>query len=252
MFTKFTNVTFRYPRRAPLFQGLDLEIETFPTVLLGPNGAGKSTLMGLLSGALKPKLGTVDIAVDTQSASRRGARRSLASRVGWLPQDVKPIAGLRVREQVAYAGWLKGMTSKAAFDKAGSALERVGLTAEAAQGAGSLSGGQRRRMGIAQAIVNEPDFVILDEPYAGLDPEQRSSIREVILSLSTTVNFFVSTHQTDDLEDIYTSVVVLDHGKICFNGPTHEFLALASPEAPSSMRAEQAYTELLRSARREP
>ncbi|GAA2948498.1 ABC transporter ATP-binding protein [Streptomyces flavovirens] len=213
-------------------------------MLLGPNGAGKSTLMLLGASVLAPNVGRVTWG-GLDGCSRR-ERKSYRRRVGWLPQHVSPVPGLTVREQAAYAGWLKGLSKREAWDRSAAALERVRLTELAERRGHELSGGQLRRLGIAQTIVHQAELVLLDEPTAGLDPVQRGVFRDLVADLSDTVQFIVSTHQTEDLADIYDTVMVFDHGTPVFQGTTREFFALASASSSPDRRAEDAYRSLVR------
>ncbi|MCD0450229.1 ATP-binding cassette domain-containing protein [Actinocorallia sp. API 0066] len=192
------------------------------TVLLGPNGAGKSTLLGLAASFHAPAAGKVSFM--GVSAGERRARSEYRRRVGWMPQHVAPVAGLTVREQVSYAGWLKGMSRRAAWDGALEALAAVGLGGLAERSAGRLSGGQLRRVGLAQALVHRAEALLLDEPTAGLDPRQRETFRDVLGQVAERAHLVVSTHQTEDLTALYASVVVLDRGRPVFTGPTDAFL----------------------------
>jgi len=111
--------------------------------------------------------------------------------------------------------------------------------------AGSLSGGQMRRMGIAQALVHSPSILILDEPYAGLDPDQRANLRELLVDLSRLISIIVSTHQTEDLSEIYKSVVVIDKGAVRFSGSAEEFFDNDDGLAYGANRAEMAYRRIV-------
>jgi ABC-2 type transport system ATP-binding protein len=177
------------------------------------------------------------------SSSSRRERAAFRRAVGWMPQQVRPIAGLTCREQVAYAGWLKGLDRRAAWEAAGEALERVDLAAEAGRRTSQLSGGQQRRVGLAQALVHKADVLLLDEPTAGLDPNQRARFRDVLREISRDVPVLVSTHQVDDLTDLFDTVVVMDHGHLPFSGTPDAFMALAP--AGSAHPAEAAYGTLV-------
>ncbi|MFF8932458.1 ATP-binding cassette domain-containing protein [Streptomyces longwoodensis] len=235
---------FAYRRREPVLQDLTLDLPSGCVVLLGPNGAGKSTLLGLLASALIPSAGSVTLGdLDTR---RRGDLRPFRQQVGWLPQQVAPVPGLRVREQAAYAGWLKGLSRREAWDRSLDAIKQVGLDELAERSAAQLSGGQLRRLGIAQTMVHSARVVLMDEPTAGLDPTQRKVFRGLLEDLKNQANFVVSTHQTDDLEDSYDSVILLDRGNVLFQGPTMSFLDLAPHQAASGRRAEAAYAGLVK------
>ncbi|PDP89528.1 ABC transporter [Glycomyces fuscus] len=231
----------------PVFDGLSLEIPDGPTVLLGPNGAGKSTLMSLLASASPPRRGHVRV-----GAWRSDRRRDLAlirRAVGWMPQLIVPVSGLTVREQVAYHGWLKGMSRDQAWQASGEALRQANLTGLANRSSGRLSGGQLRRVGLAQTIVHRPSVLLLDEPTAGLDPAQRSAFRDVLNGLAVGDTVLISTHQTSDLSGLFDSVVVLNEGRSPFTGSAEAFLAHATEGGDSlERRAESAYASVLKEA----
>ncbi|MFW6641340.1 ATP-binding cassette domain-containing protein [Nocardiopsis algeriensis] len=232
---------------SPVFDGLSLDIPNGCTVLLGPNGAGKSTLMSLLASAAPPRRGRVR--VGSWRSDRRRDLAPLRRAVGWMPQDIVPVTGLTVREQVAYHGWLKGMSRAEAWQASFEALRQTDLVDLADRSSGKLSGGQTRRLGLAQTIVHRPSVLLLDEPTAGLDPAQRSSFRGVLSSLSVGDTVLVSTHQTSDLSDLFDSVVVLSEGRSRFTGSAEAFLAHATDSSESvERRAEAAYTAVLEEA----
>ncbi|MFE9122216.1 ATP-binding cassette domain-containing protein [Streptomyces sp. NPDC007172] len=244
MTLQLSGIDFRYGRRSPLFTALDLTLDSPATVLLGPNGAGKSTLMSLAANHLRPHGGK--ITWRGRTASGRRDRAAYVKAVAWLPQDIVAIPGLTVREQVAYAGWLKGMSKAAAWQASAEALARVGLGELADRRSHRLSGGQRRRMGLAGALAHRSELILLDEPTAGLDPTQRRVFRTLLEKLSSDVQVVVSTHQTEDLAESYSHVVVLDHGEVRFQGSIADFYALAGPGTTEPReRAEAAYAQLV-------
>lgn len=211
------------------------------TVLLGPNGAGKSTLLGVLSQALRPHAGTVRLV----TGARNGVTaKELRRRVAWMPQKVVAVPGLTAREQVAYAGWLKGMRREAAWERSLVCLETVGLTSSAQKKAAQLSGGQLRRMGLAEALVHDADFLLLDEPTAGLDPAQRDGFRRLLQRLPKEMAVVVSTHQVDDLGDLFDNVAVLVAGEWRFQGKSDDFLQLGGGNNTPRL-AEAAYGVLV-------
>ncbi|MFJ9471719.1 ATP-binding cassette domain-containing protein [Streptomyces caniferus] len=243
MSLKFDRCSFQYGRKVPVLDQLDLSIGHRATVLLGPNGAGKSTLMGIAASWISPTEGTVTWrGIDPAQSKSRAAYRQA---VGWLPQNVKPMPGLTVRENVAYIGWLKGMSRSDAWDQSREALERVKLGSLADRKSHQLSGGQLRRMGIAGTLVHSSEIVLLDEPTAGLDPSQRQIFRDLVTHLLADIQVVVSTHQTEDLDTMYDHVVILDQGRVRFEGDTDAFLSLAAPGIPEGRRAEGAYTQLI-------
>jgi ABC-type multidrug transport system, ATPase component len=236
--------SYAYRANTPVLDDLTMEFPPGCTVLLGPNGAGKSTLLSLGASSLAPKTGRVGLG--RLDSVRRRDRRAFRQKVGWLPQEVKPIPALTVREQAAYIGWLKGLSKRDAWDRAATALERVRLTELGQRKSHELSGGQLRRLGIAQTLVHQAEVVLLDEPTAGLDPVQRGVFRDLVAELSGTVHFIVSTHQTEDLADIYDTVVVFDRGRPVFRGTVSEFFSTAPAGTSYERRAESAYRGLVR------
>jgi ABC-2 type transport system ATP-binding protein len=248
MTLQFDGVSFAYNagglRRSPgtrVFDDFSWAVPGGRTVLLGPNGAGKSTLLGLGASALVPAAG--DVRMGSVSATARRDRAAFRRSVGWMPQQVRAIAGLTCREQVAYAGWLKGLDRRAAWEAAGTALEQVDLASEAGRRTSQLSGCQQRRVGLAQILVHRAEVLLLDEPTAGLDPNQRARFRDVLRDISRDTLVVVSTHQVDDLTDLFDTVVVMDHGRLVFSGAPAAFMALAP--AGNAHPAEAAYGTLV-------
>lgn len=146
-----------------------------------------------------------------------------------MPQAIQPVPGLTVVEQVAYAGWLRGLSSAAARAEARHRVEAVGLADKAHVRASRLSGGQLRRVGLAAALMGDATTLLLDEPTAGLDPAQVSRFRDLIAGLDASLAVVVSTHDVADLDEIYDRVVVLHNGHIAFDGSPGEFLSYARP-----------------------
>ncbi|WP_078713635.1 ATP-binding cassette domain-containing protein [Agreia bicolorata] len=218
--------SFGYSDRALLFEDFTLSISAGRTVLLGPNGAGKSTLLGLLASTLRPFEGRVQLE-GVASATRRSELRRYRSQVGWLPQNVGVFPGLTVREHVAYTGWLKGLSRADAWTRSMQAVEQVDLTEKMNAPAKSLSGGQVRRMGIAGALVHDARAILLDEPTAGLDPNQRLRFREILAVIPESVVVVVSTHQTEDVHASYDKVIVLSEGTIRFHDSVSAFAGSA-------------------------
>ncbi|TLQ42049.1 ATP-binding cassette domain-containing protein [Streptomyces marianii] len=239
----FTDLCFRYGRRTDVFSGLGLRVDSPATVLLGPNGAGKSTLMALAASQLTPVRGRISWR-DVAPASRR-ERTAYRKAVAWIPQQITPVPGLTVREQVAYAGWLKGLTRTTAWEASARALERVRLGELSDRKSHQVSGGQLRRMGIAGALTHSSELILMDEPTAGLDPQQRAVFRSLVEELGQSVQVLVSTHQTEDLADLYSHVIVLDRGTVRFQGTTQEFHALAAGAESPRGQAEAAYAQLV-------
>lgn len=238
----FTSCDFAYRRRRPVLRQFSCDIPLGRTVVLGPNGAGKSTVLSLAASALLPRAGTVRYAnLDTAAQRDLDAYRR---RVAWLPQHVRPVPGLSAREQVAYAGWLKGMPRSEAWDEALRALRQVELAERAEDRVSELSGGQQRRVGVAQSLVHGAEVLLLDEPTAGMDPRQRTVFHEALERLPDSVHVVLSTHDTADLDGRYDNVLVLIEGELTFQGDTDAFLTHAEPGTAPGRAADSAYHRL--------
>lgn len=237
-----TVARFAYRRDRPQLEGIEMTLERGRTVLLGPNGAGKTTLLKVIAGVLAydGSLTIDDVPYSTSSRRPRSFRRS----VGWLPQDVTPFPNLSVREHVAYVGWLKGLTMKRAWHDAGAALDAVGLASRARESAGSLSGGQTRRLGIAGVLVHDAAYLLLDEPTAGLDPRERERLVEILRPIEKERAVLISTHDTDSLIDSDSHIHVLAGGVTRFAG-TYEQLVVGQTGDTAADRVRRAYASLV-------
>ncbi|MGV9337687.1 ABC transporter ATP-binding protein [Streptomyces sp. NPDC003688] len=233
----FHSVSFGYRRRSPVIQDFTFAFPPGRTVFLGPNGAGKSTVLSLAASVQRPQSGTV--AYGRRSTDRRSDLSEYRRRIAWLPQQIESVPRLTAREQIAYVGWLKGMNRRDAWDASLDALRRVELADFADRKVHQLSGGQQRRVGIAQSLVHQAEVLLLDEPTAGMDPRQRRVFHEILGGLDQHV--LLSTHDVADLEDTYDNVVVLNGGTVRFAGPVREFHALAPPGTAAGRLAEAAY-----------
>lgn len=204
--------------------------------LLGPNGAGKTTLIRTLATVLRPRSGELTLLGGMEL-------RRLRRRVGYLPQEFGHYRRFTVREFVAYVAWLKEMRDvPAAVQRA---IERVGLADRADDRMKTLSGGMIRRVGIAQAIVNDPEVLLLDEPTAGLDPAQRLRFRELLTELGTDACVVVSTHLVEDVAAACTDVVLLSRGKLVFQGTPDQLAARGTDQHAGDSPLERGYSALL-------
>lgn len=199
------------------------------TALIGVNGAGKSTLLSILAGALEPTGGYVRVMGGDPYRHRE--RRSALGHVALMPQQAAFPANMTVREVVGFIGWARGMDRHRARARADVVIEQVGLSARADEQLKRLSGGMVRRVALAQALVSEPDVLLLDEPSTGLDPEQRRGMVGLIRDLGCTVLF--SSHVVEDVKDVAQRVLVLEEGNLLFSGTVAQLEAMA---APSTMR----------------
>ena len=221
----FEGVSKKYGR-APALRPTTLDLQRGVVGLLGPNGAGKTTMLRLLSTALPPSSGRIVVAgfdVTESHADRVEARR----RIGYCPQEVTFPRGMTAFAFLDYLAVLKEWKDRRRrHAEVQRVLDLVHLGDRGAMKVAKLSGGQRRRLAIAQALIGSPDLLILDEPTTGLDPEQRASLRGLLSGLAGTV--LISTHQTEDVSALCDRVLVIDAGAIRFDGTVPELLATAA------------------------
>lgn len=189
--------------------------------LLGPNGAGKTTLMRILTTVLAPTAGTVNVGPYSIRRHPDEIRRLL----GYLPQNFGMYHKLTARENLDYFGCLRGLTDgRKRRRRVDEVLEQVGLTAEAGRRVGGFSGGMMRRLGIAQALLTKPRLLVVDEPTAGLDPEERVRFRDLIAGFARDRIVILSTHIVIDVEDVCDQLAVLAGGRLLFSGPPERLL----------------------------
>ncbi len=208
--------------RTDVLQGIDLAVPRNSVFgFLGPNGAGKSTTMKILVGLLRPSGGVAAVSGHDVHRDSVAARAS----IGFLPQDVSYWHHLNVRDVLRFTAhrYLHG-GRRAINDRVEQVLELAGLTTLAKRKVRKLSGGERQRLGVAEAWVGRPDVLILDEPSAGLDPEGRHEVLDLLDRLREHATVFYSTHILDDIERVSDQIAVLDRGTIVAQGPTESFL----------------------------
>ena len=235
-------------RRTVALDGVDLTLGRGVHGLLGPNGAGKTSLIRVLATVARPSAGRVELlGEDVGDPRRRGGVRA---RLGYLPQEFGYYPGFTVREFVAYVAWLKELPAAGTPAAVERAVTRVGLADRIDAKVRTLSGGMIRRVGIAQAIVNDPDVLLLDEPTAGLDPEQRVEFRELLRVLGASATVIVSTHLVEDVAAACTEVTLLDAGRVAYRGTPVSLSALGEgPDGVGDNAIERGYTAALRSHR---
>jgi len=221
----------------------DLTLQPGVTGLVGVNGAGKSTLMRALSGALRPSGGTVTID-DTDLYGR--ARRSQLGRIGYMPQEYTLPRDVSLRTSTEYVAWLRGLPRREVRAAAARALADVGLADRAGRRVGSLSGGMLRRLCLAQALVASPEFLLLDEPTTGLDPEQRAGVRRLVEELPGSAVTLLSSHVMEDIVSLAEHLIVLEEGRVLYHGSLAEF---RDEYGGSERSAELAFLSLLTRAR---
>jgi ABC-2 type transport system ATP-binding protein len=207
--------------------GIDLTISGGVTGLLGPNGAGKTTLMRIAATVLAPDGGKIRLlGRDPELADERVEIRR---RLGYMPQEPGFYRNFTVFELVDYVAILKHLTDrKPRHDEVRRVLGLVDLTGASHQKVRAISGGMRRRLALAQALLGDPELLVLDEPTAGLDPEQRLRFREVVSQLPGRPVVLISTHQTEDVVALCERTIVLVGGKVRFDGTPSALATTAS------------------------
>jgi len=188
--------------------------------LLGANGAGKTTLMRMICGILKPTSGTICFKNngETLDASEEMYRDAL----GYLPQDFGYYPNFTGKDYLMYIAALKGIEKKAAKRKCSELLKIVNLEEAAGKKIKTYSGGMKQRLGIAQAVLNDPKILILDEPTAGLDPKERVRFRKLISELGKDSIVILSTHIVSDVEHIADRILMIRDGQFIFDGSLEE------------------------------
>ena len=197
-----------------------LELEEGIHGLLGPNGAGKSTLMGILSTVLKPTTGAA-YWNDTDIAESPDVVRSI---LGYLPQSFGTYPDLTLQEFLEYVAALRGLDSETASARIDEMIELTNLVAERDRKLKTFSGGMRQRVGIAQALLNDPELLIVDEPTVGLDPEERVRLRNALVNTAADRVVVLSTHIVPDVESTADTIAILDGGRLLTHAPVEDVL----------------------------
>ncbi len=220
-------VSFAYGRGPAVNRSLDLALRPGIVGLLGPNGAGKSTLMRMLATLARPCSGRI-LWRGTDIARQPDALRAT---LGYLPQDFGVYPALSAREFLAFLAAVKGVPPRATAARVDECLARVGLLDVAERPLASYSGGMRQRVGIAQALLNDPRLLVVDEPTVGLDPAERLRFRHLLTELAGERLVLLSTHIVSDVEASAAALVVLQGGRIVFDGTPQALVAGARGRA---------------------
>ncbi len=231
-----------YPNGNRALHDVHLEIENGMFGLLGPNGAGKSSLMRILVTLMKPSYGKVTMNGLDLVKDRKEIRKML----GYLPQDFRFFSKLKTYEFLDYAARLAGIkSSKRRADAVDRMLEEVGLFEARDRQANRLSGGMKRRLGIAQALINEPKIIIVDEPTTGLDPEERIRFRNLLSTISTKdVIIILSTHIVGDISSTCKSMALLNQGELAYSGSPDDLVEQAVGKVWLINASEREYQEI--------
>ncbi|WP_406268912.1 ATP-binding cassette domain-containing protein [Actinacidiphila glaucinigra] len=231
-------------RRTTALDALNLRLGLGVHGLLGPNGAGKTSLIRVLATVAPYQGGRLELL--GHDPTTHAGRTAIRRRLGYLPQEFGYYPGFTVREFVAYVAWLKEMPAAEVPAAVERAVARVGLEDRIDRRIKTLSGGMVRRVGIAQAIVNNPDLLLLDEPTAGLDPEQRVDFRALLRELGAHATVLVSTHLVEDVAAACTEVTLLSGGRVAFRGTPEELAAAGDGDAAGDTPIERGYSTVLR------
>lgn len=234
--------------RRQVFSDLNFCVDSGLTALLGPNGAGKTTLLHNIVGLRRATAG--ELTVFGQDVATRAGRVQIAGRLGFLPQTVGYYPNYTLRDSVAYAAWLKKVPARQAPTLVERALAQVDLLDRANSPMRTLSGGMLHRAGIAQAMVHVPELLVLDEPAAGLDPEQRIELRTLIRSMANNSAVLLSTHAVEDIRYGADQVLILYRGQLAFAGTVHQLACAATDGVPGDNDIERGYLSVLRSVDR--
>lgn len=246
---EFTNLTKHFGSTVAL-DGIDATIGGGVTGLLGPNGAGKTTLLRIAATVLAPDTGETTLL--GWNPNKAQERVQIRRRLGYMPQEPGFHRNFTVFEFIDYVAILKELTDrKTRHDEVRRVIDVVELMPKAHKKIRTLSGGMRRRVALAQSLIGNPDLLILDEPTAGLDPEQRLRFRDMISHLAEDRTVLLSSHQTDDIAALCTTVLVMDRGRVLFRGTPRQLTDTATgqvwiadtrdPSVPVAWRTGEGY-----------
>ncbi|WP_423746751.1 ABC transporter ATP-binding protein (plasmid) [Haladaptatus sp. SPP-AMP-3] len=216
-----TNLGKRYTEEVWGIRDIDLELDEGIHGLLGPNGAGKSTLMSILTTVMKPTTGTAywngtDI-IESPDAVRPV--------LGYLPQDFGVYPDLTLAEFLEYIAALRGLDGETASARIEELISLVNLVDVRTRKLKTFSGGMRQRAGIAQALLNDPDLLVVDEPTVGLDPEERVRLRSALSNTATDRVVILSTHIVPDVEATANKIALLDNGRLITHSSVEELIS---------------------------
>jgi ABC-2 type transport system ATP-binding protein len=229
------NLTKKYGKNTVL-NNISVTINEGMYGLLGKNGAGKTTLMRILTTILPYNSGSVEVC----GILHKNARE-IRKIVGYLPQDFSLYPALTVYEALDYCGVLSEIPKSERKTRIAELMEKTNLTDQSRKKVKALSGGMKRRLGIAQAMLNDPKVLIVDEPTVGLDPEERVNFREMLMAYSENRIVILSTHIVEDIEETCSEIGILHNGSLAYNGNINNF-----KEKMNGDKLESAYMNLLK------
>ncbi|MGC5625400.1 ABC transporter ATP-binding protein [Streptomyces albidoflavus] len=250
---ELTDITKVYKGGKRAVDGLSMALGHGMVGLLGPNGAGKSSLMRIISTVTRPTSGTLRYEGTDLTADPDAIRRHL----GYLPQDFGVYPHLTSREFLAYLAAAKGLSARSAKARIEELLELVNLTEAVKRPLGAYSGGMLRRVGIAQALLGDPRVIVVDEPTAGLDPEERVRFRNLLSDLSADRVVMLSTHIVSDVESVASDIAVMAGGRLLRRGAPEELMGdlegrvweiLVDPSAVSAVQSHYVVSRMIRTS----
>lgn len=224
MSIQIKDLTVTFKNGVTAVNHVDLEIPKGIYGLLGENGAGKTTLMRMLTTVLKPTSGS--IALDGILYNENNYEK-IKQKIGYLPQEIDLYPNLTVRECLEYMGELCGIDKEQCKKRIDYYLKKTHLSDQEKKKMRQLSGGMKRRVGLVQALLNEPDFLIVDEPTTGLDPEERIRIRNLLVDFSENRTVLFSTHVVEDLAATCSRIAVMKKGRFLYSGDVRDLLEQA-------------------------
>ena len=217
---KITDLSKNFGSKQAL-KNISLDINQGMFGLLGPNGAGKTTLMKIISTLLKKNCGEVTVCgIPVEKSSE------IRELIGYLPQDFSMYGNMNAYEALDYLATLSGMKKNERKTKVPELLEKVNLLEQRKTKVKAMSGGMKRRLGIAQSMIHDPKVIIVDEPTAGLDPEERVRFRNLLCEIAKDRIVLLSTHIVGDIEATCEEIAVLNQGEIVFRGTVRELRKL--------------------------
>jgi len=220
------NLTKTYRGNVQALRNVELEIGAGMFGLVGPNGAGKTTLMRILAGLLHPTSGRVRVL--DQDMTTAAGKQAVKSTLGYLPQELGLYPDLTAAEFLDYMAILKGVTNpNARRRQIAELLDQVRLADAARRKLKTYSGGMKRRVGIAQALLGDPRLLIVDEPTAGLDPEERVRLRNLLADTASRCTVILSTHIVEDISHSCNDLAVIDQGQVVYRGSPRDLIAQA-------------------------
>ena len=235
------SVTFSY-RSTVALDSLSFESTGRIVGLVGPNGAGKTTLLRLLATEVDLQAGA--LTCGTHDLTSRRDRSDFRCRLGYMPQSIEMYGDYTCREMVEYVGWLRRVRPDDLRRSVAEALDSVNLAGEADRKIRTLSGGMRQRVGLAQALVNRPDYLVLDEPTVGLDPVERRRFLQRLAVVGSASTVVLSTHLVEDVAQLCDAVIVIARARILFCGDVQSFAGLAAGVPVTGESIGRAYEDL--------